>query len=93
MLFKLTGTCDLSKDDIENLKAHGFGLEFKKDDERKENYCNTAYNIIEYYSLYIEILTLNDLLIVCNILQHELIINKTDSKEYYKLEVYNGYRE
>jgi len=93
MLFKLTGTKDLSKDDIENLKARGFGIEFKKDDEQKEKYCNTEYNIIEHYSLFIEILTLNDLLLVCNILQHALIINKTNSKEYYKLEVYNDYRK
>ena len=87
MLFKLTAVNDLSKDDIENLKAHGFKVEFKKFDEEKEEYYNTWFNIIEHYSLFIEILTLADLLVVCNILQHELIINKTDSKEYYMLKV------
>ena len=94
MLFKLTGTEDLSKDDIENLKAHGFKIEFKKVDEDRTDLYNTHYRINIYYDLFIDILTLNDIISICNILQQEVIITKSvKSNEYNILEVYNGYRE
>lgn len=93
MLFKITGSDDLSKDDIENLKAHGFKLEFKKVSEDKEDYYNSSFRIIEYYTLFINIETVGDLLSIYNILDHELIITKyNDLKEYDCLEVHNGYR-
>ena len=94
MLFELSGAKDLSKDEIENLKAHGFKLEFKKVDENRTDLYNTHYRINIYYNLFIEITTLTDLISICNILQHELIISKNiKSKEYNRLEVYNNYRE
>lgn len=94
MLFKLTGTDDLSKDDIENLKAHGFNIEYKKIDEQEESLYNASFRKIEYYNMFIDVLTINDLLTICNILRSELIITKSsNSKEYDWLEVYNGYRE
>ena len=94
MLFELTGTEDLSKDDIENLKAHVFKIEFKKVDENRTDLYNTHYRINIYYNLFIDILTLTDLISICNILQHELIISKNaKSEEYNRIEVYNGYRE
>lgn len=93
MLFKLSGAEDLSKDDIENLKAHGFNVEFKKVDKQKEVYYNSAYRVVEYYALFIDILALSDLLSICNILQKELIITKNiNSNDYDCLEVYNRYR-
>lgn len=94
MLFKLTGTEDLSKDDIENLKAHGFKIEFRKIDEEKTELYNTSFRISMYYNLFIEIYEIADLITIMNILKYELIISKNnDSQEYYCLEVYNGYRE
>lgn len=93
MLFKLSGSDDLSKDDIKNLKAHGFKLEFKKVGEDRIDLYNTYYIINIYYNLFIDIETVTDLLSICNILDHELIVTKyNDSKEYDCLEVHNGYK-
>ena len=94
MWFELTGTIDLSKDDIENLKAHGFDMKFEKIDEVKTEPYNTSYRISMYYALFIKILTINDLLTISRIFNQELIIsNSNDSKQFCSLEVYNGCRE
>ena len=93
MLFKLIGSNDLSKDDIKKLEANGFKIEFKKVDEEKEDYYNTWFRIIEHYNLFIDINNLKDLILIYDLLDQELIITKnSDSKEYYSLEVHNGYR-
>ena len=94
MWFKLTGTNDLSNDDIIKLKENGFNIEFRKIDEQKETYWNTSFKIIEEYNLFINITTLTDLTLICNLLEHNLIICKPyNSNEYNCLEIYNGYRE
>ena len=90
MLFKLTAVNDLSKDDIKKLEANGFKIEFKKIEEKKEDYYNTWFKIIEHYNLFIDINKLEDLILIYDLLQQNLVITKhTHSKEYCCLKVNN----
>ena len=94
MLFKLTGTCDLSKDDIKKLKANGFEIEYMQIDVKRTDLYNTSFRISMYYNLFIKIHKLEDLMVINELLGYELIIFKTTNPiECYSLEVYNGHRE